>query len=347
MFLSQIIFAQETKNDLYKRMDIKLKGKLDSMNHKIYPKLSITISTGSNLIDEDLASIVEKPDYLSMDLRMSYQTIGRNIYDQLYRYPEWGIGYYAVKVYNDTVFGVPNAVFAYIDVPFGDKKPNNNWNFSYSIAGGMSYNFRPNNTQDNPWNTLIGSYNNVYIDLGLWANYRFRKSIDAKIGISFVHFSNGASTLPNKGMNLIGPKLILQHHMVQERPKVHVRDDIPEWKKRHGLTILQAVGTKQLEDQGRNYFNATTSLSYTYWMTYKSKLVVQLDGFFDSSNNSGEEGRELVPEVDRNNSANLWSIGAFGGYEAVYNRLSFITGWGYHVWRRYEYTSPHYQRFQV
>ena len=339
--------TKERTHDLYKRLNEKDKGKLGINKHEKFPTLSSAISFGKSLVDEDTKNLAGSDNFLSIDFRVGYQTVGNNIYNQLWRYPKWGVGYYGVSLYNDTLFGVPNALFAYIDIPFNKWDPNRKWNFSYSIAGGLSFNFRPNNPQINPLNTLIGSYNNVYIDFGLWANYKINKSMDAKLGLSFVHFSNGASNLPNMGMNLLGAKVILEHNVVQERPEVYVRTDIPAWKKKHGLFIYQAVGAKQLSNHGTSYFNSTTSLAYKYWMGYKSQLIGQIDAFYDSSNNSGEPPREMVPEWDRNNPANLWSVGAFVGYEAVYNRISFVCGWGYYLWRNYDYTANSYQRFGI
>jgi hypothetical protein len=87
----------------------------------------------------------------------------------------------------------------------------------------------------------------------------------------------------------------------------------------------------------------TTGLAYKWWSGYRNQWLLQLDLFYDSSNNS----RGIVPEDDRDNPDNLYSLGLFAGHEAIYNRWSFVVGWGIHVARRYEYTSRHYQRFGV
>ena len=338
---------KETTSELYKRLDKKTRGRLEGNNHKFYPIISSALSYGTNIVQDEVKPLFEKNDFLSLDYRMGYQTVGNNIYYQLWRYPEWGIGYYGVKLHNDSVFGIPNAVFAYIDIPFNKWNPNRKWSFSYSLGGGLSFNFRPNNPQTNPLNTLIGSYNNVYIDLAMWANVKMSKTLDGKIGISFVHFSNGASTLPNYGMNLIGVKTVIKHHLVQERPVVYQKKDIPKWDKKHGLFIYQAMGSKQLSEHGTNYFNSTTSVAYKYWANYKGQWLAQLDFFYDTSANSGEEPRNQVPIDDRDNPANQWSIGLFAGYEAIYNRWSFVCGWGHYLWRRYDFTDCNYQRFGI
>lgn len=333
---------KETTHQLYKRLSQQVTGKFGTNNHTFYPKVSLSISYGENMVAEDQVEFFDHPNYLSMDMRGGYQSIGKNVYDQLWRYPEWGVGYYGTKLYNDTAFGVPNAVFAYIDIPFNKWNPNKRWSFSYSIAGGLSFNFRPNNAQENPVNTLIGSYNNVYIDIAFYANYMLSKSLDAKLGLSFVHFSNGASTLPNMGMNLFGPKLIVQHHLVRERPEVYVWENIPEWRKKHGLLIYQAFGTKQIEEHGESYLNTTTSLAYKYWWRAKGQWIGMVDLFYDSSNN------DRVNTPNRGDNANYFTVGLFAGYEAIYNRWSFVSGWGFNVYRTFDSSdSPFYQRFGV
>lgn len=110
-----------------------------------------------------------------MNFTAGFQSAGNSFYDQLWRYPEWGIGYYSVSLFNDAVCGNPNALYLFVDVPF-HHPGKNRWRYSYSLGGGLSYNFRPNNPQDNPWNTLIGSYNNVYIEFGFWVGRNLGKS---------------------------------------------------------------------------------------------------------------------------------------------------------------------------
>lgn len=343
-FLLTVLFswAQDaTVNNLYKRLDIYADGPFEGNNHKFYPKLSISSSYGLNAVG-DLEDLVDKPRYLSTEFRGSYETSGRNIYSQLWRFPEWSVGYYGVHLYNDTVFGQPNAVFLGIDVPFNKYNPNRKWTYSYSIAGGLSFNFSPNNEVENPWNTLIGSYNNVFIELGFWANYKINTSFDAKMGLSFAHFSNGASTLPNQGMNMIGPKVLLQYHVTQERANKLIRSDIPEWRKRHGLMIYQAFGTKQIEETPDvNYLATTTALAYKYWWTYKGQWIGQIDLFYDESNNQ-------LKNAPNDDPSNNWEIGLFIGYEAIFNRWSFQSGWGFNVIRNFESSnSPFYQRFGI
>ena len=336
------LWAQdESMHDLYQRLDIYVDGPFQGNNHKFYPKLAIGMSYGKNAVG-DLENIVEKPNYLSAEFRGSYETSGRNLYSQLWRFPEWSAGYYGVHLYNDTVFGQPNAVFLGIDVPFNKYDPNRKWSYSYSVAGGLSFNFRPNNPQENPWNTLIGSYNNVFIELGFWANYKINTSFDAKMGLTFVHFSNGASQLPNMGMNMLGPKVILQHHVTQERAKKNIWTDVPEWRKRHGLMIYQAFGTKQVEETPNvNYLATTTALAYKYWWNYKGQWIAQVDLFYDESNNHLKNRPDDDP-------ANNWEIGLFIGYEAIFNRWSFQSGWGFNVYQRFESSnSPYYQRFGI
>ncbi|NJC25906.1 hypothetical protein [Neolewinella antarctica] len=339
--------ARPAARALYEYFDEKLPDTLSANKHNFYPVLSGNAASGVNLLMEGPKALVERPRFLSIDFRMGSQTTGRRVYQQLWRYPEWGVGYYGVKLYNDEVFGVPNALFGYIDIPGKTFSPERRWTWGYHIGGGLSFNFQPNNPDFNPLNNVIGSYNNVFIDLGFWASHKLSESIDIRGGFQFIHFSNGASSLPNQGMNMIGPNLQIKHHLVRERPTTFKRDDIPEWTSRHGLFVYQAIGGKQVTSGGKRYFNSTTGLAYKWWSGYRNRWLVQADVFYDSSNNTGEGPRDIVPVADRDNPNNLYSLGIFAGHEAVYNRWGFVVGWGVHVARRYEYTSVHYQRFGV
>jgi hypothetical protein len=73
--------------------------------------------------------------------------------------------------------------------------------------------------------------------------------------------------------------------------------------------------------------------------------VSQVDFFYDSSNNSGEAKRSIVPEADRQNAANYYSLSLFLGHEVVYNRWSFLLGGGVFIYKRYQFDSPFYQPY--
>lgn len=77
------------------------------------------------------------------------------------------------------------------------------WNF------GASFGWKPYNEVSNPYNTVVGSKVNAYINIGFLLNYRLSQRLCIKTGASLSHFSNGNTGYPNSGVNTIGGNLSL------------------------------------------------------------------------------------------------------------------------------------------
>ncbi|MEL7162908.1 MAG: acyloxyacyl hydrolase, partial [Bacteroidota bacterium] len=332
--------------ELYDLFDRQLPDTLSGNAHRYHPKFGASVSYGFNFLNGRFGSLADLPRYWSADLRGSVQATGRRLYQELWRYPEWGVGVARTSFVNDTLFGAPLAGYGYIDVPLLRYGPDQKWNLGFHFSTGLSTNFRRYDPVSNRLNTFISSRLNVYIDVGGWLGVRLSPHLDLQGGVSLIHFSNGAIKQPNSGINAFGPRLQLQYHLY-ERPQVYRRDEIPEWKARHGPFVYQAIGTKQLTIGGSRYLNTTTALGYQWWSGYRHRWLAQLDYFYDRSNNSGEASRIIVPDEDRDNPANYRSLGLFVGHEAIHNRWSLVVGAGVYVWRRYEYNRVLYQRFGI
>ncbi|MEO0732654.1 MAG: acyloxyacyl hydrolase, partial [Bacteroidota bacterium] len=323
---------------LYAFFDQQLADSLSPNVHPQYPKVSAAASYGLNFLNGRFGNLFEIPRYWSTDFRAGAQTTGRRLYEQLYHYPEWGGGISLTNFVNDTLFGSPLAAYGYVDLPLVDYAPDRRWNIGFRMATGLSTKFRTYDPADNPDNLFISAPLNVYIDVGGWLGLRISPRLDLRGSASLVHFSNGALREPNRGINVFGARLQLQYHLL-ERPRVYRRTDIPEWTSRHGWFVYQAIGSKQLSIDGPRYLNTTTGLGYQYWSGYRNRWHVQLDYFYDRSNNSGEGTRVIVPEEDRDNPANFRRLGLFFGHEAIYNRWSLVIGGGVYVARRYDFDS--------
>lgn len=343
-FLSGQKVARVPIGELYAFFSEPLPDSLFTDANRYYPKLSASPSFGYNILNGTIPDGFVAPPYQSLDLRVGGQTTGQYLYQELWNYPEWGAGVFGVHFSNDTLFGTPLAGFAYVDIPSRPYSPERKWNYGIHLSCGLSSNFRTYDSGNSPRNRYISTNLNTHIDAAVWVSRQLTRSLDARAGISLIHFSNGSWQQPNLGLNLIGPKFQLQYYP-RGRPPVSQHPDIPTWRSRHGLFIAQAIGTKQLSIDGGRYRNTTTSLAYRWWSGYRTRWLGQLDLFYDGSNNSGEGPRSIVPPEDRDNPANYWSAGLFAGHEAVYNRWSFLLGGGLYVWRRYPYEKLFYQRF--
>ncbi len=146
------------------------------------PKL--TIRTGQRVWGQELA--------------LSWQTRGRQSWQAWQRYPRFGLSgahfYLGEQAHGDAWGLLP-----FVDVPVLRRA---NWLAYFRVGTGLGYVARPYDYFTNPAQNAIGSHWNNFTQFRLGAEYRLGPRWSLQAGGSFSHFSNGASALPNYGVNL-------------------------------------------------------------------------------------------------------------------------------------------------
>ncbi len=161
--------------------------------------------------------------YQSLRLEYGVKTDGRKLWHQLYSYPEWGFGLYFANFFNKAELGTPTAFYGFFKGPFFRWK---NLSLNYPVGVGLTWNWQPYDSEAIPFNVAIGGYRTVYFDAGLSLDYRFAKRLTASIGVSFTHFSNGATSIPNMGLNLAAPSIGLKYDLKSEPPE-QIQQEVP------------------------------------------------------------------------------------------------------------------------
>lgn len=276
--------------------------------------------------------------YYGGRLEWGKNTDGRRLWEQLYNYPSFGVGFYTLDFLDGSgELGQPNALYGFFMGPF------KRWGklaFNYDLGFGLSYNWNPYSKDLNPLNTAIGSHNNVYIDAGLNLAYPLGKHFDAEVGFSFSHFSNGASSVPNAGVNLMGLKFALMYRFLPERPEF-IEVEIPEYEKENEFSVYWAVGSRNIKydttdaDQNeryydRNYFMSNLVLTASRQFTYKSKFGGGMEVTYDGSANdqsfvTDPPNHQEIPVSQR------FGLGVFVAYELVISDLSVLLSPGYQI----------------
>ncbi|MCD8539907.1 MAG: acyloxyacyl hydrolase [Leadbetterella sp.] len=129
---------------------------------------------------------------------------------------------------------------------------------------------------------MIGSKRNVFIDLALRTQYRFHPKWKAGVGFAFHHFSNGALSLPNKGINLVPVTVSVNY---QPRAFVpYTRAALPSYNQKIVFDISYGAGVKQLDkNSGARYFKTTLGLYASKHISYKWRLGAGYDLFYSGS----------------------------------------------------------------
>lgn len=250
--------------------------------------LELEVENGGILAQKGLKSTTyEGAYYNGINLKIGWkQRARKDQYYQIYNYPIYGIGIYS-STFHSSIIGSPFAIYGFVQTPIAPREYSK-WSYDYRIGLGLSGNFRPYNEEENPLNLAIGSKNNVYIDLGIRAQYQIRPRWKAGLGLAFHHFSNGALALPNKGVNLVPLTLSVNY---QFNPDKTVKPDSvtqPPSKQIH-YDLNYGVGFKQLRDDwDQRFFKTTLSFYASQHVSHKWRIGGGLDLFYSSSGNDRE-----------------------------------------------------------
>ncbi|GJM63622.1 acyloxyacyl hydrolase [Persicobacter diffluens] len=308
---------------------------------------------GNNEFDEPIDY------YQSLAIEYGKQTFGQHDWEHAYNFPKYGIGLYSATFFNTTgqnvkdYLGRPSAIYGFFEGPFG-KKRDSRWLFGYRLGFGLTYNWNPYDPVDNPFQIAIGSKNTVYIEAALKLDYEINDRWMVGTGAGFTHFSNGASSTPNYGINLMAPYLMVQYNFNDNIKKELIRKELDPVEKVGEVNVGLNFSSKQIDfsttsdgepvdpdDKFANidYLAINLTANWMKRVTQKSKFGVGLDLTYDESINAqveyNSEGElEKAPEAS---NADKFSLGGYVGYELVLDRLSLLMNAGAYILRKDDY----------
>jgi len=266
------------------------------------------------------------------DISLGKQTYGQKNWEQLYRYPCYGFGYYFADLGNAQELGQANALFAYVDIPVL-RKPKHL--LSYRISGGLAY--------LNQGNIAIGTHINLYFDATINYRYRLSKHLDLINGFGATHFSNGAVKMPNLGINLFSYRLGL-HYRFKTPGREFIKHDLPEIEKKNSISTYLATGIKEKRPEGGIPYNvATISVDYLRLINLKHKVGLGLDVFYDES---------LFETMNPDSSfklttSDIMRYGIHAAFEAEFNKIMLTLHLGTYLYAKYKEDGSVYQRVGI
>lgn len=168
---------------------------------------------------------------------------------------------------------------------------NYEWNF------GLSAGWKTHDYAHNPYNTIIGSKINAYLDANLYLNWMLSPKLDLITGITLTHFSNGNTRFPNAGLNTTGLKVGLNYLFNRQnglQPKTAFRTPIPVFPRHVSYDLVlfgswRRKGVPYFEDQllasPDTYPVFGFNFAPMYHTGYRFRLGLSLDGYYDGSAN--------------------------------------------------------------
>jgi hypothetical protein len=259
--------------------------------------------------------VVEKP-IQSVSLNVYKTTTGKTDWEQIYKFPAYGISLYYTTLGNDKIHGRELAVLPYGQFYFIHKK---RFDLYTQLGVGLSYVTKKFNLRDNYLNVAVGSNLNLHFNLKLGMAYRIHPRIQWHAGTSFDHFSNGNLSEPNLGLNYLtaytGIDYLIGQSLERQRQEIkpHTRDFYFE-------SILSA-GTKHPRAlNSQKYFTSSLTIEAKWRLSRTINLGLGGDLFFD---NSTQVEMEATGQDDFTSNDNF-RTGIHVSQELIYNRISII-----------------------
>lgn len=279
--------------------------------------------------------------YFGTAVRIARQTTGTQLWQQLYDYPEYGIGFYSAQFRNTPNLGNPFAFYGFFNAPFFRI---NKISLNYELGLGFAFGWKHYDPLANPGNIAIGADGSVYIDAGAELRYDIGKRFGLSVGYGFTHFSNGRIKLPNKGLNTGAAKVMLAYHLFRE-PVYSQKLERPRFKSRYEWIISAYGGIQNVVYLGADVDIVTgmkginlpvygISNTLNRQISYKSKIGFGLTVGYNGSQNSQiiVEGGKL-DEMESSFARDL-SLSIYPSYELVIDRLSVLVQPGIYIYRR-------------
>lgn len=271
------------------------------------------------------------------ELNAQRQTTGAAPWHGWYKYPKVGLAlvYYD---YHNPVLGQSYAATIYLSKPFLRTRRQD---LSFRLGTGLAWFTNPFDLQTNRKNAIVSSALNATLQLRLEYDYALSQHLGLLLGVALNHYSNGATTKPNFGVNLPSVVLGLNYHQQRPAPTVPYLAPTPAEVGHNFLLVSTSLGYKQFDvaDHTKYLVNSVT-VAAGRRLNRKSNLLVGLEGFHDRSLLAAQKdtarGQDKLTDVKK--------AGIFLGHELLFGRLAFAANLGFYVYNPYKSNLFYYER---
>lgn len=266
----------------------------------------------------------------SLVLDYSRQTGAGQSWAAAHRYPALGLSAY----YNQ--FASPSLGFGFSLLPhlhyrfalFGSRR----WYGHYHLGFGVAWLSERYDSLRNPDNQNISTPLNVAFDFRLGLNYRLNPQWHLRLQGGLLHYSNGASRLPNYGINLSQWQLGLEYRWGKAQALPSPSTQAKPWQ-REGLLLLMQAGRRQLLEDLQYYPVQNFNLEQNWRVNEATRLGLGLAVFNDATHQEYRAWADKWGDGEDPDRAWYQSLnaGPYLNYELVFNRFSALLQTGFYL----------------
>jgi hypothetical protein len=269
----------------------------------------------------------------SATLEVGRRTDGSSEWHELYGMPSYGFGFSLASFRNGVEHARPVEAYAFFSWPFASLT--NRLDLTTDFGTGVSWNWKRINDQNGSSQIVLGSNLNARIDWGFYLRYLLTPRNVIYAGVDFTHRSNGGLVQPDLGINVIGPKVMMQYNLGAFGPEVPTAHDVhppPGFQPVWDIIVGGSGGAKDVvELTGKHSFGAFEGTAGAQWQFYQfGRLALGTDLSYDGSV-AAITGASIPLALE--SADGPWALGVYTGYEHIIGRFSAFLHLGYNVAR--------------
>lgn len=272
-----------------------------------------------------------------IELNLQRQTTGAAPWHSWYRFPKIGVALLYYDFYNP-ILGKAFAASGYLSKALV-RTPRHD--LSFRLGAGLAYLTNPYDPQKNHKNTIASSALNATLQLRFEYDYALTPHVGLLLGLGLNHFSNGATSKPNFGVNLPTLVLGLNYHELRPAPVTYPDGPLPDDIGHLFYNVSTSLGFKQRSPgDPQKYLVQSVTAAVGRRMNRKSNLLAGVEGFYDRSLQAqlADTTRAGLRQPD------VKKVGLFVGHELLFGRLAFVSHLGFYVYAPYKSSTPYYER---
>jgi hypothetical protein len=261
------------------------------------------------------------------------RTDGTQTWHDTYNLPSYGFGISTAAFENHGQLVRPLEAYGFFSWPFARLSERLSMTSDFGL--GLSWNWGTATPSTSAAETVLGSNLNARIDWGFYLRYMSTSHTTLYTGLDFTHRSNGGLVQPNQGLNVLGPRVMVQHNFGPDVASFGESRPAPAFHPEWDVVVAGSAGLKNVLEstapvmrQDFGAFDMTAAVRRRFY-TF-GRIVTGVDLMYDGSTGAYlEEDGQLW----RANSLERWAVGTYAGYEHIIGRFSALFDLGYVVAR--------------
>lgn len=275
------------------------------------------------------------------ELNYTFRTSGDKPWQQLYKYPDFGICLVHLDLANPQQLGTLEALYPYTNLRLN--KLNKKINFNLRLGVGLGFLTKPFDRITNHKNNAIGSHVNGFVNIRLSASYLITDSWLINTGVGLTHISNGAMKTPNLGLNMATINLGVGY-VFGNKCLSYKTDSLAPCNKTWKLLLIGVTGVKELETPGGPKYMVYGLQTIAYkTLNYKNRL----GGGIEFTYNNSTRQEWYNDSIYNPSFTDILQIGAKCSYSYVLHRISLPVEFGVYIFKKQHINGMFFHRIGV